>query len=48
MTLTYYKKVREQPIGRNTKRGVRGMIFLPKELIGKRVKVTIEFLKWGI
>lgn len=38
----YYKKVRKQPVGRNRRRGSKGMIFLPKKLIGKRVKITIE------
>jgi putative transposon-encoded protein len=38
----YYKKVRRQSIGRNRRRGNKGMIFLPKKLIGKRVKITIE------
>lgn len=41
MYLILYKKVRKQPIGRNGKRGKHGIIFLPKEQIGKEVKVTI-------
>jgi len=41
----YYKKVRNQPIGRNRRRGNKGVIFLPKEFIGKKIKITIEIKK---
>lgn len=37
--VTKEKIVRHQCIGRNGTRGKKGMIFLPKELIGKKVEV---------
>jgi putative transposon-encoded protein len=42
---TYYKKVRRQPVGRNRRRGNKGVVFLPREFIGKRIKLTIEIIR---
>ena len=47
--LTLYKTVRKQPKGRIGKNGKQGMVFLPKQLIGEKIKLTIELWepKWS-
>jgi hypothetical protein len=40
----YYKRVRKQPVGRNRRRGNKGVVFLPAEFIKKRIKITVEVL----
>lgn len=39
MYKTIIRKVRQQSIGRNRKRGKKGAIFLPSNLIGKKIKI---------
>jgi len=42
MKQTYYKRVRRQSKVGKKRPGKFGVIFLPRKLIGKRIKVSIE------